>query len=77
MAHLRWRVSKRPTLAVGMRPVNQILVHFGPEEPRVGVSLHEAVDFSLNLVEACRRRILQALLGLFSGAMVDIHLRRR
>lgn len=60
-----------------MRPVNHILVHFGPEESRVGVSFHEAVDFSLDLVEACWRRILQALLGLLSGAMINVHLRRR
>lgn len=60
-----------------MRPVDHILVHFGPEEPRVGVSFHEAVDFSLDLVEARWRRILQTLLGLLSGAVVDVHLRRR
>lgn len=60
-----------------MRPVNHVLVHFGPEKSRVRVSFHEAVDFSLDLVEACWRRILQALHGLFSGAMIDIHLQRR
>lgn len=75
--HLHRGVSNRPTLAVGMRPVNHILVHFGPEESRVGVSLHEAVDFSLDLVEARRRRILQALLGFLSGAMINVHLQRR
>lgn len=57
-----------------MRPVDHILVHFGPEETRVGVSFHEAVDFSLDLVEARWRRILQTLLGLLSGAVVDVHL---
>lgn len=60
-----------------MRPVDHILVHFGPEETRVGVSFHEAVDFSLDLVEARWRRILQTLLGLLSGTVVDVHLRRR
>lgn len=67
-------VSNGSTLAVSMRPVDHILVHFGPEETRVGVSFHEAVDFSLDLVEARWRRILQTLLGLLSGAVVDVHL---
>lgn len=67
-------MSDGSTLAVSMRPVDHVLVHFGPEEARVGVSFHEAVDFSLDLVEARWRRILQTLLGLLSGAVVDVHL---
>lgn len=70
-------VSNGFALAVSMRPVDHILVHFGPEEARVGVSFHEAVDLGLDLVEARWRRVLQALLGLLSGAVVDVHLWRR
>lgn len=66
--------SNRPPLALCMRPVDHILVHLGPEESWVGVFLHEAVDFSLDFVEAGWGRILQALLGLFSGAVVNVYL---
>lgn len=57
-----------------MRPADHILVHFGPEESWVGVSLHEAVDFSLDLIEAVWGWILQALLDLLPGALVNVHL---
>lgn len=57
-----------------MCPVDHILVHLGPEESWVGVFLHETVDFSLDFVEAGWRRILQALLGPFSGAVINVYL---
>lgn len=57
-----------------MRPVDNILVHFGPEESWVGVFFHEAVDFSLDLVEAGWGGILQTLLGLLPGAVVNVYL---
>lgn len=61
-------------LAFSMCPVDHILVHFGPEESWVGVSLHEAVDFSLDLVEAGWGWILQALLDLLPGVVINVHL---
>lgn len=67
--------SNRPPLALCVRPVDYILVHLGPEESWVGVFLHEAVYFSLDVIEAGWGRILQALLGLFSGAVVNVYLR--
>lgn len=70
--HRIW--SNRSTLAFSMCPVDHILVHFGPEESWVGVSLHEAVDFSLDLVEAGWGWILQALLDLLPGAVINVHL---
>lgn len=57
-----------------MCPVDYILVHLGPEKSWVGVLLHEAVDFSLDLVEAGGGGVCQALLGLFPGAVVNVHL---
>lgn len=53
---------------------DQILVHLGPEESWIRVSLHEAVDFSLDFIEAGWRWILQALLGLLPGAVINVYL---
>lgn len=68
----RW--SNGPPLALCVRPVHHFLVHLGPEESWVRVFLHEAVDFGLDFVEGRRGRILQALLGLFPGAVVNVDL---
>lgn len=68
--------SDRSALALCVYPADHILVHLGPEESWVGVSLHQAVDFCLHFVEAGRGRILQALLGLLSGSMINIYLPR-
>lgn len=57
-----------------MCPVDYILVHLGPEKSWVGVFLHEAVDFTLSLVEAVWFGICQALLGPFPGAVVKVYL---
>lgn len=74
--HCLWPWSDRPPLALCMCPVDHILVHLRPEEPRVGVFLHEAVDFSLDLVQAGWGGVCQALFGLFSGAVVNVYLLR-
>lgn len=70
--HQIW--SNRSPLALCMCPFDHILVHLGPEESWVGVSLNEAVDFSLDFVEAGWGWILQALLGLFPGAVINVYL---
>lgn len=62
---------------MSIRPVHHILVHLGPEESWVGVFLHEAVDFALDFVEAGWGWILQALLGLFPGAVVNVYLKKQ
>lgn len=64
----------RPPLALWMCPIDNILVHLGPEKSWVGVLLHETVDLSLDLIEAGRGGICQALLGPLPGAVVDVHL---
>lgn len=70
--HQIW--SNGSPLALGMCPVDHILVHLGPEESWVGVSLHEAVDFSLDFIEAGWGWILQALLGLLPSSVINVHL---
>lgn len=69
-----WTGSHRSALALCVSPADQVLVHLGPEESWVGVSLHQAVDFCLDFVEAGWGRILQASLGLLSGSMINIYL---
>ncbi len=70
-------LSNRLPLALCLRLVDHILVHLGPEESWVGVSLHETVHFSLDVIEAGWGGILQALLGLFPCAVVNVYLVRR
>lgn len=55
-------------------PVDYILVHLGPEKPWVGVFLHEAVDFTLDFIEAGWGGIRQALLSLLPGTVVNVNL---
>lgn len=57
-----------------MSLVDHILVHLGPEESWVGISFHEAVDFSLDFIKAGWGRILQALFGLFPDAVINVYL---
>lgn len=66
--------SNRPPLTLRMCPVDNILVHLGPEKSWVGVFLHEAVDSTLYLIEAGCCGICQALFGLLPGAVVNVYL---
>lgn len=69
--------SNRPPLTLRMCPVDNILVHFGPEKSWVRVFLHEAVDFTLDFIETGWSGIWQALFGLFSCPVVNVHLSRQ
>lgn len=47
----------RPSLAVCMCPIHNVLVHLRPEKTWIRVFLHEAEHFGLDLVEAVRSGI--------------------
>lgn len=63
-------------LTVHLRSVQQLLVAFRTQKPRIGVFLHEAVHFRLDLIKTRRSWFQKLLFGVLPGPEVYVDFSR-